>query len=92
MLRISLGSDPGVFVDIRARLTAALLDALQGRTTQAEMQIERVTELLTGTGGRANLPLPTVRTLVALADGRPDQAFRAALGGRPGSGCRATPG
>ena len=81
LLRISLGSDPGVFVDIRSRLTAALLDVLQGRTTQAEMQIERATELLTGTGGRANLPLPTVRTLVALADGRPDQAFRAALEG-----------
>ncbi|HWM74305.1 MAG TPA: AAA family ATPase [Nocardioides sp.] len=81
LLRISQGSDLGAFVDIRTRLTAALLDALQGRTTQAEMQIERATELLTGTGGRASLPLPTVRTLVALADGRPDQAVQAALDG-----------
>ena len=81
LLRISQGSDLGSFVDIRTRLTAALLDALQGRTTQAEMQIERAVELLTGTGGRASLPLPTVRALVALADGRPDQAVRAALEG-----------
>ena len=81
LLRISQGSDLGAFVDIRTRLTAALLDALQGRTTQAEMQIERAVEQLTGTGGQASLPLPTVRTLVALADGRPDQAVRAALEG-----------
>lgn len=82
LLRISLGSsDPGPFVDIRSRLTAAMLDAFQGRTSQAAMQLERATELLSGRGRHANVALSTATALVALASGRPADALRAALEG-----------
>lgn len=82
LLRISLGSsDPGPFVDIRSRLAAAMLDAFQGRTRQAAMQLERASELLTGSSTHANVALATATTLVALASGHPGDALRAALDG-----------
>ena len=81
LLRVTLGSDPGAFVDVRSRVAAAMLDAWQGRTTHARMHLDRATELLTGSGSQAGVALPTARAVVALATGRPDEAYRAALDG-----------
>src|SRR5690606_33894215 len=69
------------FVDVRSRLAAAMLDAFQGRTRQATMQLERARELLTGPGSHAGEALPTASALVALASGDPESARRAALDG-----------
>ncbi|KGN34434.1 hypothetical protein N802_13325 [Knoellia sinensis KCTC 19936] len=80
LLRISLGSsDPGPFVDIQSRLAAAMLDAFQGRTRQASMQLERATELLATPGLHPNDSLATATALVALASGEPEVALRAAV-------------
>ncbi|KGN41621.1 helix-turn-helix transcriptional regulator [Knoellia aerolata] len=82
LLRISLGSsDPGPFVDIRSRLSAAMLDAFQGRPRQAAMQLERATELLAGPGAHPNVAVATASALVALASGDPANAVRAAVAG-----------
>ncbi len=82
MLRISLGSsDPGPFVDIRSRLTAAMLDAFQGRPRQAAMQLERATELLAGPGAHPNVAAATAAALVALASGDPANALQVAVAG-----------
>lgn len=81
LLRVTLGSDLGAFVDVRSRVVAALLDAWQGRTTQAGMHLERAAELLTGPGNYASVATQTARAVVALAAGRPADAWQAALDG-----------
>jgi DNA-binding CsgD family transcriptional regulator len=87
LLRVTLGSDLGAFVDVRSRLTAAMLDAWQGRSTQARMHLDRARELLAGSGNRhASLPLATTCALVDLASGRPRSAHRAALAGARATG------
>jgi DNA-binding CsgD family transcriptional regulator len=81
LLRDTLGSDLGVFVDINSRVVAAMLDAWQGRPTQATMHLDRAAELLPGPDTHAGLPLSTARAVVALAAGHPAEALRAALDG-----------
>ena len=86
LLRVTLGSDLGTFVDVNSRVVAALLDAWQGRPTHARMHLDRAAELLTFPGNHAGLSLDTTRAVVALAAGLPAEALRAALDGARAAG------
>jgi DNA-binding CsgD family transcriptional regulator len=79
-LRIALGANPGGLADVKARLTAARLAALQGRTEEALAHMQRADELCDSS---FFLPLESdaVRSEVLLAAGDPDGAFASALRG-----------
>jgi DNA-binding CsgD family transcriptional regulator len=82
LLRVTLGSDPGPFADIRTRLTAALAAAWQDRAAEAFAHLERADELITGDPhGYLNFEFDTVRSLVSLEAGRAEAAHRAAMAG-----------
>lgn len=80
-LRDALGSDPGPFADVSARLTAARLAALQGRAGEAQAHLDRAEELFAEGSGYLGLPFHTLRTEVLLAVGDSPAAFEAALAG-----------
>ena len=80
-LRSALGSDPGPFADVNARLTAARLAALQGRATEAQAHLDRAEELFAESSGYLGLPFHTLRTEVLLAVEDSPAAFDAALAG-----------
>ncbi len=80
-LRTALGSDPGPFADVSARLTAARLAALQGRPSEAQAHLDRAEELFAESSGYLGLPFHTIRTEVLLAADDYPAAFDAALAG-----------
>ncbi|WP_433373868.1 LuxR C-terminal-related transcriptional regulator [Actinoplanes sp. CA-142083] len=81
-LRVALGARPGARGDVVARLTAATLAALQGRTAEAEGHLARAEEIFgADRGGVQNVYFDEIRALVALEAGDPDRAFAIALHG-----------
>ena len=85
-LRVVLGSDPGPFADVHARLTAARLAAWQGRPTEAEAHLARADEILAGSTAFLNFPIDAVRAEVCLAAGKPEAAFNTAMAGATSPG------
>jgi DNA-binding CsgD family transcriptional regulator len=83
-LRVTLGSDPGAFADVIARLTAARLAVWQGRIAEAAAHLERADELVSEPSRYLNFPYAAVRAEVLLATGRPAEAYRVALSGASG--------
>lgn len=91
-LRVALASDPGVLVDVNARLTGARLAALQGRSTEAAAHLARADELFAETSAFLNFQFDAVRAEVLLALGDPVAAYDAAMvgitsEGVPPTGC-----
>jgi DNA-binding CsgD family transcriptional regulator/tetratricopeptide (TPR) repeat protein len=85
-LRFALGSDPGPFADVMARLTAALLAAWQGRTDEAVAHLARADELFSLSSEFLNYHFDAVRAVVNLATVNPAAAFEAALAGATSPG------
>lgn len=86
-LRVALGSDPGPFGDVLARLAAALLATRQGRQSEAESHLLRVDELMTDGSAFHALEYDAVCAEVRLGSGDVRRAFDAAMKGAtaPGS-------
>ena len=80
-LRDALGSDPGPFADVQARLTAARLAAWQGRTFEAQGHLARADELFADGSTYLGLTFDMSRALVSLASGDPERAVTDALAG-----------
>jgi len=80
-LRLALGSDPGPFADVSARLAAARLAALQGRPAEARAHLDRADEVLEASSGYPNFSVEAVRAEVLLAGNDPAGAVEAALAG-----------
>ncbi|RNE67238.1 helix-turn-helix transcriptional regulator [Cryobacterium tepidiphilum] len=80
-LRVALGSDPGPFADVSARLAAARLAALQGRPAEARGHLDRADEVFIASSGYPNFTFDAVRAEVCLAGGDPAGAVEAALAG-----------
>ena len=78
-LRVALGADPGPYADALARLVAARLAALQGRTGEAVAHLARVDELLDGGAAFVTLPFDAVSVEVVLAGGDPRRAYERAV-------------
>jgi DNA-binding CsgD family transcriptional regulator len=89
-LRFALGSDPGPFGDIHARLAAALLAAREGRRSEAESHLLRVDELMSDGSAFRALEYDAVRAEVRLGAGDPRAAFAAAMTGATAEGSRPT--
>ncbi|YCH05876.1 helix-turn-helix transcriptional regulator [Arthrobacter sp. alpha11c] len=85
-LRIAISLDPGPMGDVSARLTAARLDALQGRTHDAFVHLARAEEVNGNTEAYLNLNFAAVRSEVNAVDGQPEASLEAAMTGalRPG--------
>ena len=87
LLRVTLGSDPGPFADIRTRLTAALSAAWQDRPAEAFAHMARADELVIGDPhGYLNFDFDVVRSVVSLEAGRAEAGYRAAMAGLSSSG------
>jgi hypothetical protein len=87
LLRVTLGSDPGPFADIRTRLTAALCAAWQDRPAEAFAHMARADELVIGDPhGYLNFDFDVVRSAVSLEAGRAEAGYRAAMAGLSSSG------
>lgn len=80
-LRFCFGADPGPYVDAGARLTAARLAALQGRSEEAVAHLTRADEILPSRRLALSFGLDAVRAEVFLAAGDPAAAFDAAVDG-----------
>ena len=80
-LRVALGSDPGPFADVLARLTAARLAAWQGRQAEAESHLARADEICEKSSAFPNFEFDACRAEVCLAGGKPEAAFDAAMVG-----------
>ena len=80
-LRVVLGSDPGPFADVSARLVAARLAAWQGSAVEAQAHMVRVEELFVESSTFLNHEVDAVRAEVHLAAGRPRAAYEAAIAG-----------
>jgi DNA-binding CsgD family transcriptional regulator len=87
-LRVTLGSDPGAFADVIARLAAARLASWQGRLSEAEAHLERAEELIVDPAQYVNVPFRVVRTEVLLGLGRPEDAYSSALAALSADGPR----
>ena len=85
-LRDVLGSDPGAFADVQARLVAARLAAWQGRTTEAHGHLARADELFAEGSTFLPFTFDMTRATVALAAGDPETAIASALAGATSSG------
>jgi DNA-binding CsgD family transcriptional regulator len=85
-LRAVLGSDPGPFADVSARLTAALLAAWQGRPREAEAHLARADEIFAKSSAFLNFEFDAVRATVCLALGEPAAGFAAAMTGATSPG------
>ncbi|MFE5671738.1 AAA family ATPase [Agromyces sp. NPDC056523] len=86
-LRVALGSDPGPFGDVHARLAGALLATRQGRQDEAESHLLRVDELMIDGSAFHALEYDAVCAEVRLGSGDSRGAFDAAMKGAtaPGS-------
>ncbi len=80
-LRDALGSDPGPFADVQARLAAAQLAAWQGRSAEAQAHLTRADELFAEGSEFLPFSFDVSRAVVALAAGDPEAALTAALAG-----------
>ena len=78
LLRQALGADTGPYADVLARLVAARLAALQGRTGDAETHLARVEELIASGSAFVALPYDAVKVEVVLAGGDPRRAYQLA--------------
>ncbi|MGV8897325.1 MAG: helix-turn-helix transcriptional regulator [Rhodoglobus sp.] len=85
-LRVVLGSDPGPFADVGARLTAARLAAWQGRQSEAAAHMARADELFAGTSEFLAIEFDAIRAEVCLAAGDPRAAYAAAMTGATSPG------
>ena len=79
-LRDALGSDPGPFADVHARLAAAQLAAWQGRTAEAQAHLTRADELFAEGSEFLPFSFDVSRAVVSLAADDPEAALAAALG------------
>lgn len=89
-LRIALGANPGPMADVQTRLVAARLAALQGRASEARGHLDRAEEIFQEASSYRPFEFDTVRTQVCLAEGRPGEAWDAALSGLETSGVPST--
>jgi DNA-binding CsgD family transcriptional regulator len=78
-LRIALGTRPAPVVDVRVRLTAALLASRQGRREEAEAHLTRADELFRERASFTVLNFEAVRVELAVAAGDTDRAVALAL-------------
>jgi DNA-binding CsgD family transcriptional regulator len=85
-LRVALGSDPGPFGDVSARLAAALLAARRGRPAEAQGHLLRVDELMADGSAFHALEYDAVRAEVRLWSGDASGAVRAAMTGADARG------
>ncbi|MDR6685507.1 DNA-binding CsgD family transcriptional regulator [Arthrobacter sp. 1088] len=85
-LRIAISLDPGPMGDVSARLTAARLDALQGRMEDAFVHLARAEEVNGNTEAYLNLNFAAIRSEVNALASRPEASLEAAMSGilRPG--------
>jgi DNA-binding CsgD family transcriptional regulator/tetratricopeptide (TPR) repeat protein len=86
LLRTALGAKPGVLVDVKTRLNAARMAALQGRSREAEGHLARADELFAETSTFLALEFDTVRALVRLCAGDLRGTVDAALAGTATAG------
>ncbi|WP_416343499.1 helix-turn-helix transcriptional regulator [Isoptericola peretonis] len=86
VLRVALGADPGPIADVKARLCAARLAALQGRADEAAAHLARAEERFGDLSIFVALPFDAVRAEVRLAAGDASGGFDAALRGLTGDG------
>jgi DNA-binding CsgD family transcriptional regulator len=80
-LREVLGSDPGPFVDVSARLTATRLATWQGRNAEASAHLARADELFADQPALLPFEFDAVRAEVFLAAGDPRAAFESTMVG-----------
>jgi DNA-binding CsgD family transcriptional regulator len=80
-LRIVLGSTPGPWPDMFARLTSALLACWQGRWGEAQAHLTRAEELFAELPRNAFCPFAAVEAELAVAGGDTERAVAAALAG-----------
>jgi hypothetical protein len=80
-LRIVLGSTPGPWPDMFARLTSALLACWQGRWGEAQAHLTRAEELFAELPRNAFCPFAAVQAELAVAGGDTERAVAAALAG-----------
>ncbi|WP_111720464.1 LuxR family transcriptional regulator [Homoserinimonas sp. OAct 916] len=85
-LRVALGANPGPMADVQARLTAAKLAVLQGRAREARGHLDRAEEIFQESAAYRSFEFDVVRAEVCLAEGRPADAYDAALSGLESSG------
>ncbi len=91
-IRAHLGSDHAAFGEVRARQTAALLAAAQGRVPDAEAHLARATELTPGLATDPTVAWCWCRATVSVMAGDAEGAVEMALAGRSsrvprGGGC-----
>ncbi|MFE5337835.1 AAA family ATPase [Isoptericola sp. NPDC056573] len=80
-LRDALAADPGPLADVKARIVAARLAALQGRPEEAAAHLARADERFAELGDFVAFQFDTVRAEVHLAGGDAERAYDAALRG-----------
>ena len=80
-IRDALGSNPGPFADVHARLAAAELAAWQGRTAEAQAHVARADELFSQGSEFLPFSFDVCRAVVSLAVDDPEAALSAALAG-----------
>jgi len=85
-LRIALGANPGPMADVQARLTAARLAGLQGRSHEARGHLDRAEEIFLEFSAYRSFNFEAVRAEVCLAEDRAADAYVAALSGLELSG------
>jgi DNA-binding CsgD family transcriptional regulator len=86
LLRLALGAKPGALVDVAARLTAARLAALQGRTREAKGHLARADELFAETSTFLPFEFDACRAMVRLSAGDLRGTVVAALAGTANPG------
>ncbi len=80
-LRVALGANPGPMADVQARLVAARLAVLQGRTREARGHLDRADEIFQGASAFLPFEFDVVRAQVCLSEGGAADAFHAAMSG-----------
>jgi DNA-binding CsgD family transcriptional regulator/tetratricopeptide (TPR) repeat protein len=85
-LRLAISLDPGPMGDVSARLTAARLDALQGRTQDAFAHLACAEDVNGQSDAYVNLNFAAIRSELNAMAGRPEASLEAAMTGalRPG--------
>jgi len=86
LLRVVLGSTPGLFADTQARLTSAQLACRQGRLIEAQAHLDRAEEMFTGLSRHPGLPFMAVRAELAVATGDTERVMAIALAGAQAEG------
>ncbi|GAA1735570.1 helix-turn-helix transcriptional regulator [Isoptericola hypogeus] len=85
-LRVAIASNPGPVADIKARLAAARLAALQGRSDEASAHLARAEDQFADLSAFVAFEFDAVRAEVRLAAGDAEGAFDAAWRGLTGAG------